>query len=187
MNASWTRGRGPRAALLLAALAVGTFAASPVLVPPVETRTTGPLLGYPGAGAAADAVATLDVVLDTSGRTHTTLTVRGLEPDRKYGAHVHTGGCDPLAPEAAGPHLQHVPNPEPEEQPLDPVYVNPGNEIWLDVTTDRTGAGTTTSTVEWQFSPHRVPASVIIHEHATWPHPRAGWAGAPLACLAVTL
>lgn len=175
------------ALVALAVLAVGVFVASPSLVPPVEVHSSGGLTAYPGTGVDAGAAATLDVVLDTSGRTHVTLAVAGLDPEREYGAHVHVGTCDPASPEAAGPHLQRVPNPEPEKNPTDPIYANPHNEIWLDVTTDARGAGEVTSTLEWQLSPQRVPASVIIHEHATWPYPRSGWAGAPLACLAVTL
>lgn len=178
-------------AVAVAALAVGVFVASPVIVRPVEVSTTGPVLPYLGSEldtAGRRAVGRLDVELDTSGRTHLRLEVSGLDPHREYGANVHTGRCDPADPGAAGRHLRQVPNPEPEKYPNDPVYANRGNEIWLDVTPDATGSGHARATQEWQLSPARVPASVIIHAEPTWPGPlRAGWAGPALACLEVTL
>jgi hypothetical protein len=177
--------------VVVAALAAGVFVASPVIARPVEVVSEGPVLPYarseldtPGRAATGR----LHVELDTEGRTNLRLEVTGLDPDREYGGNVHVGTCDPTDPSAAGPHLQRVPNPEPEDYPNDPVYVNRGNEIWLDVTTDASGSGAAEATVAWQLSPARVPASVIIHEQPTWPGPlRAGWAGQPLACLEVTL
>lgn len=178
-------------AVAAAALAAGVFLASPVVVAPVEVSSSGPVLPYLGTELdtpGRQAVGRLDVVLDTSGRTHLRLEVSGLDPHREYGANVHTGVCDPADPAAAGRHLQYVPNPEPDKYPNDPVYVTRGNEIWLDVTTDGTGAGHAEATQDWQLSPERVPVSVIIHAEPTWPGPlRAGWAGPALACLEVTL
>lgn len=172
-------------------VAAGVLLASPVIVRPVELTTSGPLRPYSGSTLDTpdrDAFARMDVRMDTSGRTHVHLVVTGLDPDHAYGGHVHLGECDPSRPHVAGPRVQRVPNPEPEDYPHDPAFVNPGNEIWLDTTTDPFGSGSVDTTMEWQLSPHRVPASVIIHEHPTAPGPvRAGWAGDPLACMEVTL
>ncbi|TLW93171.1 superoxide dismutase family protein [Saccharomonospora piscinae] len=114
--------------------------------------------------------------------TVTELTVRGLLPDRQYGAHVHVNPCGATG-EAAGPHYQHV--PDPEQPSTDPAYANPENEIWLDLTTDSEGAGKSRSEVAWTFG-ERKPASVVIHErHTATGEGEAGAAGARLACVDV--
>lgn len=116
------------------------------------------------------------------GSTTVTLNVRGLVPNRVYGAHAHAMPCGPKGDDA-GPHFQH--RPDPVTPSVDPNYANPRNEIWLDFTTDAQGNATTATTVPWVFSNERA-ASVVIHAEATQTAPgKAGTAGARVACLSV--
>lgn len=115
--------------------------------------------------------------------TTVTLAVRGLEPDRRYGAHAHTQPCGPTG-DLAGPHFQN--EVDPVQPSVDPAYANPQNEIWLDLTTDRSGAGTATTALEWSFPRDRRPQSVIVHAMPTATDPgEAGTAGARAACISV--
>jgi Cu-Zn family superoxide dismutase len=115
--------------------------------------------------------------------TTVVLSVRGLVPDRHYGAHVHTKPCGP-APADSGPHYQD--QVDPVQPSTDPAYANPDNEIWLDFRTGAHGAAFTSSTVDWAFGERR-GASVVIHETHTHTAPgEAGTAGARLACLTVS-
>ncbi|MBW0118859.1 superoxide dismutase family protein [Pseudonocardia abyssalis] len=115
--------------------------------------------------------------------TTVTLAVRGLEPDRDYGAHAHTEPCGPTG-DLAGPHHQH--EVDPVQPSVDPVYANAENEIWLDLTTDASGAATSTASVPWTFGPDRRAQSVIIHAMPTATGPgEAGTAGARVACISV--
>lgn len=114
--------------------------------------------------------------------TGTALQVRGLLPNRQYGAHAHMNSCGPTG-EDAGAHFQY--NPDPVSPSVDPAYANPDNEIWLDLTTDAEGNGRAQSDVDWTFGERR-PGSVVIHETHT--HTEAGQAGAAgerLACINV--
>jgi len=115
--------------------------------------------------------------------TTVTLAVRGLMPDRDYGAHVHTQPCGPTG-DLAGPHFQH--EADPVQPSVDPAFANPDNEIWLDLTTDASGAGTSTAAVPWAFDRDRRAQSVIIHAMPTATGPgEAGTAGARAACISV--
>jgi Cu-Zn family superoxide dismutase len=115
------------------------------------------------------------------GTTTVMLAARGLEPNRVYGAHVHTEPCGD-EPDAAGPHFQYA--PDPVQPSVDPTFANAQNEIWLDLTTDETGAGSAESTVAWTFPPDRRPRSVVIHTDPTSAEPgRAGDAGGRVACI----
>lgn len=114
--------------------------------------------------------------------THVALRLKGLSPDRTYGAHVHRKPCGPL-PDDSGPHYQH--RVDPVQPSTDPAYANPENEIWLDLTTDDRGAGRSDATVDWTFRPGEA-RSLVIHEHATHTEPgHAGQAGKRLACVNV--
>lgn len=93
------------------------------------------------------------------GSTTVKLAVRGFEPDHHYGAQVHTRSCG-AAPDDAGPHFQY--DVDPVQPSVDPAFTNPQNEIWLDLTTDDTGAGTAETTVAWVFPDDRRPGSVVI-------------------------
>lgn len=121
----------------------------------------------------------------TTGDDGTTveLAVRGLEPDRRYGAHVHENACGPSGDDA-GPHFQH--EVDPVQPSVDPAFANPENEIWLDLTTDGAGAATATATVAWGFERSRRAQSVVLHAMPTSSDPgSAGTAGDRAACVTV--
>ncbi|WP_436499010.1 superoxide dismutase [Actinokineospora sp. HUAS TT18] len=148
----------------------GTFAA---FAPGTTAITYNPAL-LPG-GASAEVV-----VSTTAEGVRTELKVTGLLPSRTYGAHAHVKPCGEKG-DAAGPHFQH--KADPVTPSVDPAFANDDNEIWLDVTTDAHGAGSSTSTVDWGIADRR-PASVVLHETATHAHAgQAGTAGARLGCL----
>jgi Cu-Zn family superoxide dismutase len=116
------------------------------------------------------------------GATTVTLNVRGLVPNRAYGAHAHAMPCGPTG-EAAGPHFQHT--PDPVKPSVDPAFANSANEIWLDFKTDAQGNATTASTVPWVFTNVKA-ASVVIHADPTQTTPgKAGTAGARVGCVSV--
>jgi superoxide dismutase, Cu-Zn family len=116
------------------------------------------------------------------GATTVTLNVRGLVPNRAYGAHAHTMACGPTG-DAAGPHFQH--SPDPVKPSVDPAYANPNNEIWLDFKTDAQGNATAATTVPWVFQNTKA-GSVVIHAEPTQTSPgKAGMAGARAACVTV--
>lgn len=129
-----------------------------------------------GARVVVVAVATGD------GNTHTVLLASGLRPHHDYGVHVHVQPCGP-DPAAAGPHFQH--RVDPNQPSSDLSFLNPRNEIWLDFTSDTTGAGKGSSTVLWQFSDRRAK-SVVLHDGLTDVH-AAHTSGPPrrLACVNV--
>jgi superoxide dismutase, Cu-Zn family len=117
------------------------------------------------------------------GTTTVTLAVRNLQPRRWYGAHVHTQPCG-QRPEDAGPHFQF--SVDPVQPSVDPAYANEQNEIWLDLVTDESGAGSAESTVAWEFPADRPPGSVVIHADQTSVEAgEAGSAGARAACITV--
>ncbi len=117
------------------------------------------------------------------GGTTVMLAVRGLEPEFRYGAHAHSAPCGETG-DAAGPHFQD--KVDPVQPSVDPAFANPQNEIWLDLTTDESGAGTATTTVEWGFERDRRAQSVVIHAMPTAMGPgEAGTAGARAACITV--
>lgn len=124
-------------------------------------------------------------VLSTSrpeGRTTVLLTVHGLRPAHKYGAHVHVNSCGAKG-EDAGPHFQNV--PDPAQPSVNPAYANPRNEIWLDFTTDKDGNATVVSTVPWRFT-DRHPRSIVVHsEHTRTQAGHAGTAGDRVGCVNV--
>jgi len=119
------------------------------------------------------AAAHVAAVLTPSGRTQVRLVVDGFPDTRTFGAHVHKGSC---AVNKAGGHYQHVPG-----QVLD------GSEIWLDVTTDELGHGTSTATADWRpvrDAGHPEGAhAVVVHANPT--NVVTGAAGPKLGCLDV--
>lgn len=117
------------------------------------------------------------------GSTTVALTVSGLVPNHRYGAHVHTKPCGAKGADA-GPHFQF--EQDPVQPSVDPRYANDRNEIWLDLTTDDTGAGTGRSTVAWTFPADRRPHSVVVHAMGTATDAgKAGTAGERAACISV--
>jgi len=123
-------------------------------------------------------------ILVTGDATNVQLTTAGLLPNRGYAVHLHAKPCGRTG-DAAGPHFQHKTDPAatPDKPSTDPKYANPDNEVWLDVRTDATGAGSSTTEVPFVFA-DRAPASVVVHEAmktATGPG-EAGNAGGRVAC-----
>jgi Cu-Zn family superoxide dismutase len=180
--------------LAIAAVTTGAvlFAASPSIAGADRVRGEEPLTAYPAPAGKPELVpdgakARVQAVYNAAGDSIITLHVKGLLPNRTYGAHAHVNTCG-LTGAAAGPHFQHVLDPEPGVSD-DPVYANPANEIWLDVHTDANGEGAAQTKVAWQFTPERRPGSVMIHESPTGTGAMgggvAGAAGARLACVDV--
>lgn len=134
------------------------------------------------------AAMTARLVPSSDGSTRAELTVFGLLPNRGYAAHAHTRSCGAAA-DAAGPRFQNHLDPAatPRAPSTRPRYANPNNEIWLDVRTDATGAGMSTTTVPFVFT-DRAPGSIVLHEAMrTLTDPgHAGNAGAPIACLTLS-
>ncbi|HYO17626.1 MAG TPA: superoxide dismutase, partial [Dermatophilaceae bacterium] len=151
-------------------------------VPPISATNA---FAYDLAQIPAGATARVDAFYLPGGRTVVVLAVRGLLPDRDYGAHAHAAACG-VTGAAAGPHFQYA--PDPVQPSVNPAFANEDNEIWLDFTTDAKGRGWAFAVQDWQPSAVRRPASVVIHvEHThdgTDGFP-AGTAGARLACLTV--
>ncbi|MBE9374803.1 superoxide dismutase family protein [Saccharopolyspora sp. HNM0983] len=105
----------------------------------------------------------------------------GLQPDREYGAHVHTQPCGPSGDDA-GPHFQQ--EADPVKPSVDPAFANPENEVWLDFHTDAEGNGQATAEGAWQFEGRDDANSLVIHQEHTHTEPgEAGEAGDRLACL----
>ncbi|MFI7469479.1 superoxide dismutase family protein [Nonomuraea sp. NPDC049646] len=108
----------------------------------------------------------------TGGTTRTSLVVEGFLPRHHYGAHLHTAPCG-ADPDDAGGHYQH-----------NPGHADPASEIWLDVTTDGSGAGRSTARHPWSLDPAALPKSLVIHAKATKKSgAHAGEAGPRVACL----
>ncbi|MER7177427.1 superoxide dismutase family protein [Streptomyces mesophilus] len=106
--------------------------------------------------------------------TKVSLQVKGLNPGRAYGAHVHQKPCgtDPMD---AGGHYQN--EVDPVQPSKDPKYLNPDNEIWLDFTTDKAGNAEAAAHHSWNFR-RGAAASVVLHREQ-------GGAGDRLACFTV--
>lgn len=139
--------------------------------------------------ALAPAGARLNVTMTPSGEaTIAELTVSGMVPNRGYAVHAHTNSCGDN-PASDGPHYQNRIDPAATAQApsTNPEYANPRNEVWLDVRTDATGAGTSRTTVPFVFT-DRGPGSIVVHEAmqtSTAPG-EAGKAGARIACLTLS-
>lgn len=159
------------------------FVASPAIAGADRIRAEGELTRYDSVAVPEGARAGVTAVYTAAGDSIVTLHVWGMASDTVYGAHAHVNGCGATGA-AAGPHFQN--RLDPVTPSVDPAYANPGNEIWLDLTTDAEGNGAAQAKVAWQFSPERRARSVIIHrEHTSTEAGEAGTAGARLACLAV--
>lgn len=175
--------------LAIAAVTTGAvlFAASPSIAGADTVRSDGQMVRMTDNVLLPEgASARVHAVYNAAGDTFVTLHVQGMKPGHTYGAHAHTGECG-LGGVTAGPHFQQVPAPA-GSSPTSSLYANPTNEIWLDVTTNSAGNGSTMAQVPWQFSPERAPKSVIIHADPTsagTPAGGAGVAGTRLACVDV--
>lgn len=174
---------------LLGALALAGCSSPPPAAPTSNVDVTGTFAAPGGPAATYDSAlvpvgATAAVTSsEAGGSTTITLNVTGLVPNRAYGSHGHVNPCgaDGMA---AGPHYQFM--KDPVSPSVDPAFANPQNEIWLDFTTDASGAGSATATVPWTFPADRRAEAVIIHEKPTATEAgKAGTAGTRPACLTV--
>ena len=162
--------------------AASTTSGGSVQVSETFQRGTGPAITY-NEGLVPTGARGAVQSRSGDGTTTVMLAVRSLGPQRVYGAHVHMRACGER-PDAAGPHFQYA--ADPVQPSVDPTFANPQNEIWLDLTTDETGAGSTESTVAWTFPADRRPKSVVLHDHQTSSEPgEAGGAGDRVACISV--
>ncbi|WP_151483707.1 superoxide dismutase family protein [Streptomyces albicerus] len=181
-------GAASAAAVLAVPFLAGTAAACPEPVKvhaefaPPEALPEHDAVTYDEAGVPVGSRVTVIERVSGEGGTEVELRLKGVDPDRTYGAHVHRKPCGPL-PADSGPHYQD--RVDPVQPSTDPEYANPDNEIWLDLTTDTHGRGGSEAAVEWTFRTGEA-RSVVIHEHATHTEPgHAGEAGARLACVDV--
>ncbi|MEV0828124.1 superoxide dismutase family protein [Nonomuraea rubra] len=111
-------------------------------------------------------------VESSDGQTRTSLVVEGLLPNRRYGAHLHAKPCG-KRPDDAGPHYQHHPG-----------QIDAASEVWLDFTTDKEGAGRSSSRNDWALERAKLPGSLVIHAKPTVTSgPEVGQAGDRVACL----
>ncbi|MCA2212218.1 hypothetical protein [Jidongwangia harbinensis] len=171
----------------------GTLGADNIRVPESpDGAVTGTFLPYtPGAAAvtydpaAVPPGATAQVHIRPAGTGITVrLTAAGMVPRRAYGAHLHRRPCS-AAPDAAGPHYQHRPDPKAAASPpsVDADYANPRNEVWLDFTADAAGAATVTA-AHPAFDRATAPRSLVLHGSLTrTADGEAGTAGPRVACL----
>jgi superoxide dismutase, Cu-Zn family len=161
--------------------------------PLTEGTVTGTFLPYPESTRAitydpkvVPAGATVQVTVSkTADGARVRLAVSGMVPKREYGAHLHTQPCT-AAPDQAGPHYQHNPDPKAAASPpsVDPAFANPRNEVWLDFTADTQGSATATATEDWMFDETNPPRSLIVHADRTRTAVgKAGTAGPRVACL----
>jgi superoxide dismutase, Cu-Zn family len=182
-------------AAVLGVLAVAGCASSTEVVPTPKledvrrVQVSETFLSAPGAATTYDETLVPEgargavQVRTGEGTTTVMLAVRGVVPERWYGAHMHTAPCG-AQPLDSGPHFQHI--ADPVQPSVDPKYANQYNEIWLDVITDETGAGSTESTVPWELPADGGPTSVVIHARQTATGPgEAGTAGTRIACITV--
>jgi Cu-Zn family superoxide dismutase len=174
-----TTGRGHAAVVLVA---VGIFAASPAIAGSDVVHT----VGHPGRYATVVPEAArleVDAEYDAGGHTRITLGATGLAPRTSYAGRVTWGGCTVRA-SGLGPTYQLVPAP-PDAAPFHPEYTNKVNEVWLELKTDDSGAGTAVAVQPWQFAPEERPGSVILHQHVVPVRPGGTTAGRRLACIEV--
>ena len=183
-----------RAAVPVRPMSTGLFAPDSMGVPgAMETVAEGTFepkgttaMTYDPAIVPSGATATVAMARVADGM-QVRLAVTGMRPLRTYGAHLHTKPCA-TDPKAAGPHYQHNADPKAAASPpsVDPSYANPGNEVWLDLTTDARGAATAASVQDWEFG-EVVPRSLILHaERTRTADGVAGTAGARVACLTLS-
>lgn len=119
------------------------------------------------------------VSMSVAGRTRTVLIVRGLVPHHTYGTHLHANACGP-DPDAAGPHYQQRVG-----APDDPDFADRRNEVWVDVRTNRHGAGVAVARNPWEY--RAAPGAVVLHANATSTDPDTpGQAGPRVACVTLT-
>jgi Cu-Zn family superoxide dismutase len=128
-------------------------------------------------------------IIPTSEGSTAQITVLGLLPDRGYTVYAYDKACG-ATPGAAGARFQeHLDPAATAATPsTDSRYVNPRNEIWLDVQTDAAGTGTSATTVPFVLT-DRVPHSIMVHDkmQASKDPSQAADIGARIACLTLSM
>lgn len=151
-------------------------------------NSTSRAITYDSDLAPIGAAMTATVIPASEGST-AQLTVLGLLPDRGYMVYAYDKACG-ATPGAAGSRFQkHLDPAATSATPsTDPRYVNPDNEIWLDVQTDDAGTGTSATTIPFVLT-DRVPHSIVVHNgmHTPKGPSQAADIGAPIACLTLSL
>lgn len=145
-------------------LTLGNLTAAAILTICPVTTATGPDNVYDNAYKSAKMKVH---VISFVGTTLVTLEVAGFPAaaqGRTFGAHVHAKPCG-TDPAAAGPHSQHG---------TDGTLAQ--RELWLDVTVDGKGRGSSSAFRPWTTT----AGSVIIHAKPT--DPETGTAGDRLLC-----
>lgn len=144
-----------KTAATLTAAAAMTVAAAPATVDahgggraPLRV-TSGEFETLPGGSANGYDIDGRAVMIRLPHRTVVAVHVRGLDPDTTYPSHVHNAPCADSP--AGGGHYQHVVG-----GPVDPV-----NEIWPIVTTNRRGWGHGFATHDHRARPDA--RSIVIH------------------------
>jgi Cu-Zn family superoxide dismutase len=132
-------------------------------------------LGAGVANPAAGIMGSADAFAVSGTKTLVKLTVTGLPMMRTFGAHLHKLGCGDTM---AGGHYQHNPPPD-GGSANDPAFANAMNEVWLDFTTDASGAATVMAMVDWKPRAGEAKA-IVVHNMMTGD---GGVAGPKLACL----
>jgi superoxide dismutase, Cu-Zn family len=127
-------------------------------------------------------------IIPTSEGSTAQLTVLGLLPDRGYTVSAYEKACG-ATPGAAGARFQYhlYPAASSAASSADPEYINPDNEIWLDVRTDDAGTGTSATTIPFVLT-DRVPHSFVVHDRMHTPEDPAHAAGlgTRIACLTLS-
>lgn len=144
--------------------------------------TYDPDLAPIGAGMTA-------TVIPTSEGSTAQLTVLGLLPDRGYTVYAYDKACGATPGAAGAPFQDHLDPAATSATPsTDSRYVNPGNEIWLELQTDDAGTGTSATTVPFVLT-DRVPHSFVLHDRTHTPKDssQAADIGARIACLTLSM
>jgi superoxide dismutase, Cu-Zn family len=143
-----TMGLAAAAALTFSFVAPATADAHHGSGAPVEI-SSGEFETLPGGSAMGYDIDGRAVMIRLPHRTLVAVHVRGLDPDTTYPAHVHNAPCSNTPP--GGGHYQHTVG-----GPVDPV-----NEIWPTVTTNRHGRGHGLAAHDHRARPDA--QSIIIH------------------------
>jgi hypothetical protein len=104
-----------------------------------------------GAPSGYEAVAGEATVERSGGGTIVSLRLRGLEPDTRYVAHLHSGGCGQADP--GGPHFQFDPRGSDK----------PPNEIHLEFRSNARGDGTASASSRREV-PNGEAGSIVVHQ-----------------------
>jgi superoxide dismutase, Cu-Zn family len=91
--------------------------------------------------------------------TKATLSVSGLPAMAMFMAHAHKLACSDAK---GGGHYQDQPAPAGED-PKDPRWANPQNEMWFQLMTDETGRAEASAYVKWLVRDHEA-LSLVIHD-----------------------